>query len=139
MLKELKLNGDNYIALVSNADMKHVENVLEALDFESSMFDTIIDYHLFAQHDTCKPYPTSYDVVKAKITQDIAVRSPSCRRVDDDTNWIFIDDSLKNLAGAKSKGFKTILVRETPYVVDGGDGIDVVVTSLLQLKVCDCK
>ena len=81
--------------IFTNADRGHARRVLRHLQIENC-FETIIDILDIAPY--CKPMPQAF-MTALRLLQ-----------VDTPNQCIFIDDSLRNLAGARALGFTTIRV-----------------------------
>lgn len=82
-------------AIFTNADRGHAQRVLKQMQL-TDCFDTIID--ILDITPFCKPMPQAFEIALRRL----AVTNPS--------ECIFIDDSLKNLAGARKMGIYTIRV-----------------------------
>lgn len=85
--------------IFTNADADHAVRVLNILGV-SDQFSGIIDVRAMEYY--CKPEPEAYH-----IALNLAGESEG-------HNCILIDDSLRNLVGAKMAGFTTILVGSKP-------------------------
>jgi len=90
--------------IFTNADNQHARRVLNALGIENC-FEKIIDIHDIAPF--CKPSPDAYRKAVELVGED------NPQRV------LVLDDSLRNLAGAREIGCFTVLVgsRGSPFMV----------------------
>jgi len=100
--------------ILTNSDRAHAGRVLEALELQDC-FEAIVDILDLWPH--CKPMPEAYHVALEKA------REPDPQRC------IFIDDSRKNLAGARALGIFAVLVGPGR----GGEDCDAQIDSLTQL------
>lgn len=82
-------------AIFTNADRSHAQRVLKQMQL-TDCFDTIID--ILDITPFCKPMPQAFEIALHLLG------------VTDPTACVFIDDSLKNLAGARQMGIYTIRV-----------------------------
>jgi len=82
-------------AIFTNADQHHARRVIRQLQVEEC-FDAIVD--IVDIDPYCKPMPEAFAIALKKL----GVSSPA--------ECVFIDDSLRNLAGARALGFYTIRV-----------------------------
>jgi putative hydrolase of the HAD superfamily len=81
--------------IFTNADRRHADRVLRRLEIEDC-FDDIIDILVIAPY--CKPMPEAFAAALKLLS------------IEDPAECVFIDDSLKNLAGARAVGLTTIQV-----------------------------
>ncbi len=91
--------------IFTNADYEHATSVLESLGLRDS-FEHIFD--VTALNYNGKPYPDSYASVERRIR---ALLDGDCRNIES-SSFVFFDDYLKNLKGAKTHGWTTVLVDE---------------------------
>jgi pyrimidine 5'-nucleotidase len=102
-LREVLLRYPQRKVIFTNADRPHAERVLRQLRLEDC-FDHIIDIYDVAPY--CKPMPEAY-----RIALQVAGETNPSR-------CIFLDDSPRNLEGARKVGIPTILVGRS----DGANG-----------------
>jgi pyrimidine 5'-nucleotidase len=100
--------------IFTNADKAHASRVLAAIDLQD-LFDDVID--ILTVHPYCKPQKESYEIALRKMG--------ACAEES-----IFIDDSEKNIDGAKSLGFYTVHVRNGAHSNSG----DISINDLVELK-----
>ncbi len=84
--------------IFTNADCSHSRRVLAVLDIETC-FERIIDVHDFQPY--CKPMPEAFQAAFDLLEVD-------------PVECVLIDDTLNNLATAKSFGMQTIWVTQKP-------------------------
>jgi putative hydrolase of the HAD superfamily len=101
--------------IFTNADHRHAEAVLKALDIRSH-FSGIVD--LLAMDFIIKPKPEAY-----QIAQEMAGE-------EDPSRCILFDDLIPNLLGAKEQGFATVLVGDN----GSGDQADFQLPSIHQIQ-----
>ncbi len=94
-LREVLLRYPQRKVIFTNADRKHAGRVIGRLGLEDC-FDGIIDIYDIAPY--CKPMPEAFQIALRLCGE---TRPERC---------IFIDDSPRNLAGARDQGFFTVQV-----------------------------
>lgn len=99
--------------IFTNADRAHARRVLSALCLED-VFEDVID--ILDIRPYCKPMPQAYSIALSRA----GAVGHQC---------IFVDDSTRNLAGARDLGITTILVCHEP----GADSADLHIPHIADL------
>ena len=105
-------------AVFTNADGEYTRRVLDVLGV-GHHFEWIVDVSAFGFN--CKPHPSAYQ----RILDVLNARPDEC---------IMVEDSVENLAPARTMGMLTVLVGE--YAPPGHfrqDGADIHISNILQL------
>jgi pyrimidine 5'-nucleotidase len=100
--------------ILTNADRAHAGRVLGALSLEGC-FEAVVD--ILDLWPYCKPMPEAYQIALERAGEN------------DPRRCLLVDDSRKNLAGARAAGFFTVLVGEGQC----GPDCDAQIDSLIHL------
>jgi putative hydrolase of the HAD superfamily len=100
--------------ILTNADRAHAGRVLGALDLRDCFEDVVDILDLWPY---CKPMPEAYRVAMRRAAES------------DPSRCLLVDDSRRNLAGARAVGFFTVLIGTGPC----GPDCDAQIDTLLHL------
>lgn len=106
-LREVLMRYPQRKVIFTNADRPHAERVLRQLHLEECI-DEIIDIYAIAPY--CKPMPEAYHSALRIVGEN------------DPGRCVFLDDSPRNLEGARKVGIHTILVGQPGGSNGGGPG-----------------
>jgi putative hydrolase of the HAD superfamily len=99
--------------IFSNADSRHVQRVLNALELDDC-FEQIVD--IIAIDPYCKPMPESFAILQQRLGEPL-------------DRCVLVDDSPANLVAAHLLGMRTVRIGSGPAPA----GIDASIPSMLEL------
>jgi len=92
--------------ILTNADRQHTVQVLSALQIPQTTFDGIVDVEIMQFHN--KPDPESFAIALKTVTEH-EIQNGSHDRIEFDS-CLFLDDSYRNVTGARKLGIRSVLV-----------------------------